>query len=234
MFELIFHYHKKLENGKYDSDDCTMKKTLGKKDEEVPLEKVASFIISNLARRDIWITDVELFEFAKRQITFRESKDGIVLKNRKFSFGRSGVVDEGLIAEEDKEVVQPQIKATVPSKPSAPSKSKFIREEFFMADIDGPSPFKNLTPKKKYGVIRETETGRYVVMNDNNMEMLVDSCYFTCVGAGVVYDGPISQDPNLQSMEEALRSKIQGQNNIQYGGEIIPESQMSMTPMARR
>jgi hypothetical protein len=235
MFELIFHYHKRLESGRYDTEDHTMRKTLGKKEEEVPLEQVASFVASQLARRDIFIVDVEPYEYVKRKVSFKETKDGIVIKNRKFSFSVSGVVDGGITAEEDKpQLVTHVVDKPVPVAPPKP-KIKVIREEVFSPDIAGASPIRNLTPGRKYGIIRETDAGNYVVVNDVNMEMAVNAAYFSSIGKGIIFDGPIAESAEyIQGREAEMRNQMMQANKLQYGGEIIPETQDSMQPLRRR
>lgn len=63
----------------------TIKRKVGDPYEDTPLEKLASFIIAQRARRDIWITNVEIVEFKRSEVSFRETKGGIVIKNKKFS-----------------------------------------------------------------------------------------------------------------------------------------------------
>ena len=87
-FEILFYFHPKQEDGKYNTEETqTFSKTIGRrKTEDVPLERVAAAIMGEMARRDILIAKVELFEFAKREIAFKETKGGFVIKNRKFQF----------------------------------------------------------------------------------------------------------------------------------------------------
>ena len=85
-YEVKYHYHDKTESG-YDTDDVKIfTKRVGKSFEDASLGAVASAIIRQLARRDIWVVNVEIVEFVKKEISFRESKGGIVIKNRKFNF----------------------------------------------------------------------------------------------------------------------------------------------------
>jgi hypothetical protein len=85
-FECIYHYHKKVD-GDYDKQNKeTFKKKVGDPYDDVPLEKLAASIMAQMARRDIWIVDVEIFELTKKQVSFKESKGGIIIKNKKFSF----------------------------------------------------------------------------------------------------------------------------------------------------
>ena len=84
-FEVVFKYHDKIENGYDTLENKTFKKKFGDPYEDVPLSKLALFIMGQLARRDIWIVDVEINEFIKKSISFRENKSGIIIKNNKFT-----------------------------------------------------------------------------------------------------------------------------------------------------
>jgi hypothetical protein len=85
-YETVFHFHEKDESGSYKKDEIKeMKKKIGTPYEDVSLEKLASVIMSQLARRDIWILpDVEIYEYKKVKINFRETKGGIIIKHKKF------------------------------------------------------------------------------------------------------------------------------------------------------
>lgn len=85
-FEVIYKYHEKDKSGNYNKDEVKeMKKKIGDAYEDVSLEKLASVIMSQLARRDVWVLpDVEIYEYKKVKVNFRETKGGIVIKNKKF------------------------------------------------------------------------------------------------------------------------------------------------------
>lgn len=97
-FEIVFKYHEKNENGYDTTEQKTFKKKCGDAYEDVPLEKLALSIMGQLARRDIWIVDVEISEFVKKSISFRETKGGIVIKNKKFSLDNK--LESSVIVEE--------------------------------------------------------------------------------------------------------------------------------------
>jgi len=106
-YEIKYKFHPKLEEGVGYDHEVTDEKTVkvGKPFDDTPLEKCAAAIMGQLARRDVWVIDVEVHELVKKQISFKESKDGagIVLKNRKFSLNQTAQ----LVAEDVVEV-QPQ------------------------------------------------------------------------------------------------------------------------------
>ena len=106
-YEITYKYHPKLEEGVgYDYDITEEKKVkVGKPFDDTSLEKCAAAIMGQLARRDVWVVDVEVYELVKKEISFKESKDGkgIVLKNKRFSLNQTAQ----LVAEDVVEV-QPQ------------------------------------------------------------------------------------------------------------------------------
>jgi hypothetical protein len=85
-FECLYHYHEKIDKDYNKEEVKTFKKKVGDPFEDVPLEKLAVAVMVQLARRDVWIIDVEVFELSKKPISFKESKGGIILKNKKFLF----------------------------------------------------------------------------------------------------------------------------------------------------
>jgi hypothetical protein len=89
-FECCYHYHEKID-GEYNREETkTFKKKVGDPFDDVSLERLAASIMSQMARLDIWIINVEIFELSKKQVNFKESKSGIIIKNKKFSFDGGG------------------------------------------------------------------------------------------------------------------------------------------------
>ena len=97
-YEVTYKYHERTDDGYNREETKTFKKKVGDPFDDVPLEKLAGNIMLQLARRDIWIVDVEVVELSKKNISFKESKNGIVLKNRKFLF--DGTESSEIIAQE--------------------------------------------------------------------------------------------------------------------------------------
>lgn len=98
MFEVIYKYYARLENGDYDTQEVKeLKRKVGDNFDDISLDEVAAKIMQQFARRDIWVKDVEIYEFKKQKITFRETKGGIIIKNRKFNLdSNSKVISEDL------------------------------------------------------------------------------------------------------------------------------------------
>lgn len=98
-FEIKYMYHPRKEEGGYNTEvqkDKTIK--VGKPFDDTTLDKCAAAIMSQLARRDIWVVDVEVSELVKKQINFKESADGkgIILKNKRFSLSQTAEMISGV------------------------------------------------------------------------------------------------------------------------------------------
>jgi len=92
-YEVIFHYHEEISKGEYNREETKTKLVkVGTPYEEVPLEHLAGKIMSQLARRNILVVDVEIFEYTKKKINYRETPEGVVIKNKKFSFDDGPVI----------------------------------------------------------------------------------------------------------------------------------------------
>jgi|688.fasta_scaffold00614_19 hypothetical protein len=88
-YEITFYYKEKdKETGEY-NESGTFKKRVGDPYEDTPIENLASVILRQLARRDVFVENVEIFEITKKKINFKESKSGIVIKNKKFGLDDS-------------------------------------------------------------------------------------------------------------------------------------------------
>jgi hypothetical protein len=101
-YEIVYSFHRRLPDGQgYNKEETeTINRRIGEPFDEVPLDKVAAAIMQQMARRDVWVVGVEIHEYKKNKVTFRETDGGIVIKNRKFQ------LDQGanLISQELKSV----------------------------------------------------------------------------------------------------------------------------------
>lgn len=86
-FEVQYHYYDKLKDSfDYDRDNPKiLKKTFGKQNEDFSLENLAQAVMQQMARRDIFVFDVEIYEFQKKKITFKQNKSDFIIKNKKFT-----------------------------------------------------------------------------------------------------------------------------------------------------
>lgn len=85
-FAVEYFYYDRMEDGSYNKEELkSMKRKVGDPLDDTPLETLASKVLAQLARRDIWIYDVKIYEYKKIEITFKETKGGIILKNKKYT-----------------------------------------------------------------------------------------------------------------------------------------------------
>ena len=185
-FEIVFKYYQCLEDGNdYDkSNVLSYTKNLGSIFEEVSLEKLASMILTQLARRDVFVFDVEVFELVKKKISYKQSKNNILIKNKKFgfsgetivvqeieqssllSFKQESEVDNNIVAQLKPQQILSAVSAAIPnpaavSAPIVPSKSlkdsRPIKKMIFVPSDTSYLKGKPLrfTPNKVYSVYRE-------------------------------------------------------------------------------
>lgn len=215
-FEVIFHYYDKDEENKnYKIDDPkTFSKQLGKKLEEVPMEKLANSIITQLSRRDIFIFNIEIYEIKKQPVSFKETKDGILIKNKKYRLDSS----VGIIEEEVEEKPIPPTKSQL--QVNFQGNDKALRWETYDPDVSAMSFLRQfkLTPKKRYGILQEKEVPTklnvpgmgltetmsiaYIVFDDQGQKVQVSSLHFYPELIGLPRDQNNSYpvDPQMPSL----------------------------------
>ena len=196
-YECEFFYHEKVD-GDYDKSEVkTFKRKVGDPFEEVTLQKLAATIMAQMARRDILITDVKTFELSKKEISFKESKNGIVLKNKKFLFdgGIEELVSSNLVSEDVKPTPQitnqsnmhVNIQGTGPSKAIESNVSRRpIDWVIFAPELlhlhEAKQKGLRLTMDKKYPVYlkRSSTLGgeMFLIQDDTGKEQEVSDKYF--------------------------------------------------------
>ncbi len=85
-YEVNYKYYERADRGYNTEEEKDLKAKIGDPFEDVPMEKLAAAIMAQFARRDIMIFDAEIVELTRKVIKFKETKGGIILKNRKYSF----------------------------------------------------------------------------------------------------------------------------------------------------
>lgn len=208
-FELVFKYHEKKDTGYDTAEQKTFKKKCGEAYEDVSLEKLALLVMGQLARRDIWIVDVEINEFVKKTINFRETKGGIVIKNKKFTLDNkleASVVVEDCPSNDldsDKKVQVANVNITKnTTKTIYPhevtsrdlTKKKPIAQMVFAPEpqqVREVSKYK-LTVDKKY-LIYEKKTSTtggelYVILDDSQREITISDKYFVPASINLIGD----------------------------------------------
>ena len=193
-FELVFKYHEKKDNGYDTLEQKTFKKKCGDAYEEVPLEKLALLVMGQLARRDVWIVDVEIHEFVKKPISFRETKGGIVIKNKKFSLDtkleESVVVEECVTDNNNLEITaQNQISSSKIVHPHELLKRDLTKKKPIANMVFAPEPQQErecsrykLTVDKKYPIYerKANPTGGelFVILDDAQREITISDKFF--------------------------------------------------------
>ena len=206
-YEVIYSYHERLEDG-YNKDEVkNFKKKVGDPFEEISLEKLAGAVMAQLARRDVWIVDVKVYELSKREISFKEAKGGIILKNKKFLFDGGGAEASTIVVEDIMQVqtpqpqqMQPQVHphnliqpqnghiAQSPNVNLAPNRRPVDYVRFAPELQDMPEVKKKnirLTPDKVYPVFDKKPSPLgggfgevFVMIDDTGREQLVSDKYF--------------------------------------------------------
>lgn len=210
-YEVVFSYKESAgKPGEYGEE--VKKKTcrIGRTTEDVPLDVLAGKIMSQLARRNILIVDVEIYEYAKKKMSYRESSDGIVLKNKKFSFASGSVAElegfeEGSEEDEDFKPIPSPSKdladksCPIAAKNLAKPHRRALRHEIYepepLAEFKAKQKGLKFTVGKKYPIYSESSMGTTIVYkttDDSGREVDVSSEYFVAIGAGLMDqdDGP--------------------------------------------
>lgn len=222
-FEVIFKCKDKKDDGSYDVDNIrTFKKTVGKATDDTPLETLAKLIFGQLARRDVWVVDAEIYEYTKKKISFKENKDGILIKNKKFSFDltcENIEINSTEDTEQQEDVHEIDIKPKQKTILPPAIKQSPIRWEIYdpHPDIAVVARKKNVnfTIGKKYPIYEEKLAGNNVLMgmnyiteDDNGSRRMLNDKHFTPI-VNMLENGFESDD---RSAEE--RAKLSHQNTF--------------------
>lgn len=209
-YEIIYRYKEATgKPGEYSEEIKERSAKMGKVTEDVGLDALASKIMAQLARRNILIVDVEIYEYAKRRVSYRETKSGIVIKNKSFSFDSGSVVEtcdfedggsESDQPDEDfKPIPSPSREMADRSCPIAAKVNlasparRAIRHEIFepepLALHKARQKGLKFTVGKKYPIYSESSMGTTVVYkttDDGGRDIEVSSEYFIAIGAGLM------------------------------------------------
>ncbi len=209
-YEVTFHFHEEISKGEYNREETKTKLVkVGTPYEEIPLEVLAGKIMAQLARRNILVVDVEIFEYTKKKINYRETPEGVVIKNKKFSFDDGPIVTVNEDSKEGEQspeqmlanlLANPQIQAVlagkpVPqgkniAKPATPNNRGVLRHEIYNpADKifleDAKRRGYAFTLGKKYPILSEKMGPNmmvgmvYTVMDDNGNTQKLSDKFFT-------------------------------------------------------
>lgn len=213
-FEVVFHYCEWDKDG-YDRDKTKeMKKKIGDPFEVIEDTNLASTIMAQMARRDILVVDVEIYELTKKQVSFAPSKGGVKIRNKNYSFDFGNVIaieshedaKEGEAREEGPRVEQEEVQPkALPTKKPLPNTAealkkykKPIREEVF-----DPEPFLLRSVKerglaftigKTYPVYQEKPASldnplagmAYVTIDDKGEKQVINDKHFVPKSKGLI------------------------------------------------
>lgn len=115
MYEVIYHYKEEIAKGEYGEEIKQKKIRVGANYEDVQVEVLAGKIMSQLARRDILIVDVEIYEFTRKAVSYKFADDGILIRNKKFRF------DDGPICSPEETRTENEVEKLVEILRSNPS-----------------------------------------------------------------------------------------------------------------
>ncbi len=215
-FEVIYKFFERLEEGGYNKEEPKQfKKKVGDPFEEVPLENLAGAIMAQLARRDIWIENVEVYEYSKKQVTFRETKGGIIVKNKKFlvdtdagnlvvqdiqeapvqnNYGMMPVQPHEMIPNERQQLPNGVV-SQAPFHPHNGNQLRPIKWVVFAPELPMMAEVKQknlrFTMDKKYPVFKEQQMplgSAYTTLDDTGREQLISDKYFVPAETNLLLD----------------------------------------------
>jgi hypothetical protein len=192
-YEVIFYYKSKdKETGIYKEEELNnFKKRVGDPYEDTPIEKLASVVMKQLARRDVWVENIEIYEITKKKISFKETKNGIIIKNKKIILDDNFEID--FKQEGEDETVHSEIVAERPQQQKnedtnvIKGTTRVVKRMLFAPEpqqqINLLKQGVKLTPDKVYDIYK-IEKGLngiseiYLLIDDNNHEKKVaDDCF---------------------------------------------------------
>lgn len=203
----IKYFYKEADEipGTYKEEVLSKTSKIGKFDEEIPIEQVAGKIMAQLARRSILIVDIEIYEYAKNKIKYKETENGIFIKNKKFSFESGACVtpedyedeelerileDKNLLEKIKKAIggMQTQHAGSMISVPKISNNKKALRLEIYDPEIQAKHKVEQrgykFTLGKKYPIYEEKSIGAgiitYLTKDDRGKEVEVSAeCFIT-------------------------------------------------------
>lgn len=211
-FDVIYKYYERLPDGKYKTDELKeMKRKVGDPLDDTTLEFLASKILAQLARRDIMVDGVQVFEYAKKPITFKETQGGIILKNKKFTLDTVGhSLEAKEIPSQHATHVVPQhlsagVEERIQSNSSIPVPSELLGQVPQRVEIFDPEPDHlaaglvrgKFTKGKKYPIFGEQRDARedklsqklpilYITIDDNGQKTLTPGLAFRPSTPGLI------------------------------------------------
>ena len=201
-YEVTYKYHER-KDGVYDKEETkSLKKKVGDPFDDIPLEKLAGAVMAQLARRDIFVIEVEIVELSKKPISFKETNGGVVIKNKKFLFDQSS----NLIVQDVQDVAEvSQIQNTAVEQPhnlvhnnGSPNLGRPIDFVVFAPELPQMPEVKKkglrLTPEKKYPVYAREHIGittALKIVDDLGREQMISDVYFVPANIRLLADNQL-------------------------------------------
>ena len=220
-FEVVYRCHEKVD-GEYNRNETqSFKKKVGDPFEEVPLEKLAGAVMAQLARRDVWIVDLEVYELSKKQISLKEAKGGIIIKNKKFLFDGGGTESSVIIVEDimEKQATPKNLNeysenVNIKLQDAHPHNNAATRKPVdwvvFSPELPQTPEVKQknirFTTDRKYPVFEKRPVSNgigevYVMIDDTGREQLVSDKYFVPGNIQLFADKELGFSENQQSRD---------------------------------
>lgn len=238
-FEVTYFYKEADEfPGSYKEEILSKSCKIGKFEQDVPLETLAGKIISQLARRNILIVDIEIYEFAKKKISYKQTETGISIKNKKFNFDSgtaiiadseedeelSRILENSDLLEKIKKVIFPQSSCYVKNQIKVPNQSngkKILRQEIYEPELLTKAKVEQkgykFTVGKKYPIYAEKKglgISNYVTKDDTGREVEVSCDCFVVPSAGLSFDDEGPQYYGAQKSEINLWKNMNIDDNM--------------------
>ncbi len=213
-FEVVFHYCE-LSDGVYDRENIkNMKKKIGKSSEEVDDVKLANFVMGYMARRDIFVVEVEVYEFVKRKINFLPTKNGVKIKNKNYNFDLGKVIEDPIVEEEETEEVEKKVVKKIKKEVVITGLREIRKEIYSPPNILKTAARKRgfkFTEGKTYPIYEEKPANRdipqvglvYKTIDDEGNFQILHSEHFIPKYQGLINDNapalkPLSNSINLE------------------------------------
>ena len=212
-FEIKYFYKEAIEPGIYNEEVFSKVSKVGKFEDEISLEVLAGKVMAQLARRNILIVDIEIYEYAKKRISYKETDSGILIKNKKFSFDSGSLVeatseededlhkileDEGLLSKVKNALgldALPKVNLAQRPKNTNSNGKKIIRREIYDPEIIAKHKVEQrgykFTVGKSYPIFSEKSLIggmlNYMTMDDTGREIEVGSDCFVAQSSGLSF-----------------------------------------------
>lgn len=200
-YEITYTYHKKNDDGKYDTENTLeLIKKVGKPFDDTPLEKVAAAILVQLARRDIWVIDVAVDELVRKSISYKESNGGIVLKGKKYSFDSAATLAVEDCEEEVEEVNVVKKEVKPPPTPGIDQTRvlmKMVYDPEALNLIKGQQLGYKVTVGNQYP-IHQHKNNKYYITDDSGKICIIPEDFFVIPGRGLI--GGFEDDPLIEKV----------------------------------